>query len=52
MEEYEDIESNTFDTFDASGEPDVTTVTERQEHKAASQKEQIVRQLAVGGERN
>ncbi len=52
MEEYEDIENNTFNNFDESGEPDMTTVTEGQEHKAVNQKEQMVRQLAVGGERN
>ncbi len=38
MEEYEDMENDAFDTSDASGAPDATTVT--------------VRQLAVGVERN
>lgn len=40
------------DAFDASGACDATTVTEGQEHKAASQKDQKVRQLAVGVEKN
>ena len=46
MEEYEDMEN------DASGAPDATTVTGGQEHEAASQKEQMIRQLDVGVERN
>ena len=49
MEEYEDMEN---DAFGASGAPEATMVTEGQEHKAASQREQIVRQLAVEAERN
>ena len=52
MEEYEDMENDAFDAFDVSGAPDATTVTKRQEQKAASQKEQMVRQLAVEVERN
>ena len=52
MEEYEDIENNAFNTFDASGALDATMVTEGQKHEAASQKEQMVRQLAVEVERN
>lgn len=39
------------DAFDASGACDATTVTEGQEHKAASQKDQMVRQLAFGVEK-
>lgn len=52
MEEYEDMENDAFDASGAYGAPDATTVTEGQEHEAASQREQIVRQLAVEAERN
>lgn len=52
MEEYEDMENNVFDTSGASGTPDATTVTKGQEHEAASQREQIVHQLAVEAEKN
>lgn len=52
MEEYEDMENDAFDAFNASGAPDATTVTGGQEHETASQKEQMMRQLAVGVERN
>lgn len=37
---------------DASGAPDATTVTEGQEHEAASKIGQMMRQLAEGVERN
>lgn len=46
IEEYEDMENDASDVLNA------TTVTKRQEHEAASQKEQIVRQLAVKVEKN
>lgn len=46
IEEYEDMES------DASNARDATTVIEGQEHEAASQEGQMIRQPAVGVERN
>ena len=45
------MENDAFDAFDTSGEPDATTVTVGQEHEAASQKEQMMRQLEVGGKK-
>lgn len=43
MEKYEDMESDTFDTG-------ATATTGEQEHEGTSQKEQMIRQLEVGGE--
>ena len=46
------MENDAFDMFNTSGTPDAITVTKRQEHKATSQKEQMVHQLIVEVEKN
>ena len=52
MEEYEDVENDAFNEFDAPSAPDATTATEGQDCEAASQKGQMMHQLEVGVERN
>ena len=37
MKEYEKIEGDVYDIFDASDTPDITTTNRRQENKVTSQ---------------